>query len=54
MKIQTVTGTISSDFQIANWTPDYYNNIPDLPTDMPAELKQNITEYYNIYRTLVR
>jgi hypothetical protein len=41
-------------FQIANWTPEYYNNTSQLPVDMPADLKQKISEYYNIYRNLVR
>jgi hypothetical protein len=41
-------------FQIANWTPEYYNSTSELPVEMPASLKQKIAEYYGTYRTLVR
>jgi hypothetical protein len=41
-------------FQIANWTPEYYNSTSELPVDMPANLKKRIAEYYGIYRSLVR
>jgi hypothetical protein len=53
-KLHLLIQTILQSFQIANWTPEYYNNISQLPVDMPADLKIKISEYYGIYRNLVR
>ncbi|KAJ4443648.1 hypothetical protein ANN_05323 [Periplaneta americana] len=40
--------------KIANWTPQFYSNVTELPPDMPETLKLVISRQYKIYRSLMK